>query len=259
MKPQIQDSKQVSADEAITRLTAMGEIKVWSLLATIFGGFASNDGDQISGTHLTKIMTRIGVKPEAMRVAIHRLKKDGWITVEKSGRINRYGLSDVARAETHSVSAQIFASKIDERSDWGICLGKPAAAVQIPMNALPIGSFGFIAPLDARGDHDCLFGKLDQRNLPHWLEAELLPKHHRTNLNELYAVMAALQIDDDINTLEFITLNVLVLHNWRRLALRQAPLIEALMGPEWIGAKCRKLAIKTLNQLQCALADLDKV
>ena len=57
--------------------------RVWSLLVTVFGDLAQ-DGSALPGTVLGEIMSRVGIKPEAMRVALHRLRKDGWIESERA-------------------------------------------------------------------------------------------------------------------------------------------------------------------------------
>ena len=71
-------------DQSITdRLLGLESTKTWSLIATLFGDL---DGDELSGKALWSLLAPLGIKPEATRVALHRLKKDGWIVAKKAGR-----------------------------------------------------------------------------------------------------------------------------------------------------------------------------
>ena len=48
--------------------------RVWSLIVTVFGDLAQRNGDEIAGPVLGEILAPVGVRPEAMRVALHRLR-----------------------------------------------------------------------------------------------------------------------------------------------------------------------------------------
>ena len=84
--------------DTIARLTALGPLRVWSLLVTVFGDLTQDDA--LEGPTLSALMSEIGVKPEATRVALHRLRADGWITSEKTGRTSRHRLSAKGRADS---------------------------------------------------------------------------------------------------------------------------------------------------------------
>jgi phenylacetic acid degradation operon negative regulatory protein len=79
-------------EKAITALTGLGPIRVWSVLVTVFGDLAHETS--LDGSTLSAIMAEIGIKPEASRVALYRLRSDGWVRSEKTGRTSRYNLTD---------------------------------------------------------------------------------------------------------------------------------------------------------------------
>ena len=60
--------------------------RVWSVIISLFGDMAQRPNEKISGAALTRIITPMGIKPEAIRVALHRLRKDGWIESVRAGR-----------------------------------------------------------------------------------------------------------------------------------------------------------------------------
>ncbi len=67
-------------------LTALPTPRVWSMMVTIFGDLAQAPRDRIDGPLLTRLTDGMGIKPEAVRVALHRLRNEDWITSVKSGR-----------------------------------------------------------------------------------------------------------------------------------------------------------------------------
>ena len=52
-------------------LRAVGGGRVWSLMISLFGDLAQEDGTAISGPVLSAMMSLLLVKPEAARVALH--------------------------------------------------------------------------------------------------------------------------------------------------------------------------------------------
>jgi phenylacetic acid degradation operon negative regulatory protein len=79
-------------------------------LVSVFGELAQDQGSRISGSLLRHITEQIGIKPEAMRVASHRLSKDGWIDSERHGRTSAYYLTKWGRAQSASASPRIYAA-----------------------------------------------------------------------------------------------------------------------------------------------------
>lgn len=95
-------------ENLVKHLTDDQTPRVWSLLLTVFGELAQDQGAHISGLLLRQISERIGIKPEAMRVAIHRLRKDGWIDSKRNGRTSSYFLTDWGRAQSAQASPRIY-------------------------------------------------------------------------------------------------------------------------------------------------------
>ena len=89
-------------------LTAGRPHRLWSLIITIFGDLAQAPGSRISGAALGEITELIGVKPEAMRVALHRLRKDGWLESEREGRASFHHLTQYGRTQCAEASPRIY-------------------------------------------------------------------------------------------------------------------------------------------------------
>lgn len=116
-------------DYTISVLAHREQTKVWSVIVTIFGDLAKNHGDEISGPLLSMIMENIGIRPKAIRVAIHRLRKDNWIESRKEGRVSQYRLSAKGYAESEVSRPRIYenvqAPDQNSGKDWHLLLQEP--------------------------------------------------------------------------------------------------------------------------------------
>lgn len=147
--------------------------RVWSLMVTAFGELAQTPDAQISGALLRAICELIGVKLEAMRVALHRLRKDGWIESSRSGRTSSYSLTDWGRTQSADASPRIYAKDALVDRSWLILTnpadGQPDALAQgtwITPNLVisanvPQLSDAFATPINAATP------------LPNWIRAKL--------------------------------------------------------------------------------------
>ena len=103
----------------VTELAALDTLKTWSLIVTLFGDL---EKEELSGAEIRTLLEHIGIKPEAIRVALHRLKSDGWITASKQGREAIYEMTNMARAETKAVAPDIYRKNVKHQGRWRFCL-----------------------------------------------------------------------------------------------------------------------------------------
>ena len=75
---------------------------------TIFGDLAREDNRYISSRTLNRLTAQIGVKPEATRVALHRLRKEDWLESAKFGRESHYRLTDNGRNLSREAAPRIY-------------------------------------------------------------------------------------------------------------------------------------------------------
>ena len=73
-------------DQMVKNVLGDAPPRVWSLLVTIFGDLALAKDARLSGASVNALTAAIGIKPEATRVASHRLRKEGWIESHRTGR-----------------------------------------------------------------------------------------------------------------------------------------------------------------------------
>jgi len=247
----------------VTQLTGGQTPRVWSLLVTVFGELAQDQGARISGSLLRRICAGIGIKPEAMRVALHRLRKDGWVESERSGRTSTYFLTDWGRAQSAQASPRIYSADPAARQAWLVVCNpgqsqalEPCAGVWIASNLvvsaqLPAVPDVFTTPLDANTP------------LPDWIKSKLCDEVTVTMSQNLAEVLTALraQLDamPDLKPLEVTALRVLLVHSWRRIVLRAPVLPDDVFPQDWRGGFCRAQVSDLLHRYSKPdLATLDR-
>ena len=102
----------------IAELKDVGPIKVWSLLVTIFGDLSEVHGGFLTSRQLNGLFNAFDIQSGALRVALHRLRKDGWIESERIGRISRFKMTRLAQQETDKAKPVVYRAPSDHRESW---------------------------------------------------------------------------------------------------------------------------------------------
>ena len=237
--------------DVIDQLIAFGDLKVWSVLVTLFGDLTPERGDRIDGPALSVLTARIGIRPEALRVALHRLRKDDWIVTARKGRISAYGLSAHGQRETEAVRAHIYGAAAIPNPGWYTIIPPPQSGDAALPGWIPVGRDVFISPTKPDAASKAMVTAIGRGDLPDWVKRKVVPP----DLERAFGGLAQVLVRGPVvraDMLDSVALRLLVLHHWRRLALRLMPEAEALMQPDWSGARCRR-------QVQQWLRDLPRV
>jgi phenylacetic acid degradation operon negative regulatory protein len=243
-------------DTTFTALHAQGPLKTWSLIVTIFGDIAPAKVDLIDSQLLAALTAPFGVKPEALRVALHRLRKDGWLEAVRTGRRSAYHLSETGEALTRAAYARIYRNvQSGQGADWQIELIEDAAAEGRAKTAL-IGPNILVSAKPAEGAPL----SLPAADVPEWMRAALTTDEvleefalYEQTLEALVPALEGKGLTDEAR----LALRFLVLHYWRRIVLRQPEVHEVLLGADWAGHRARVLTLQVFEALpRPALADL---
>lgn len=235
-------------DTTSSSLHAQGPLKTWSLIVTIFGDIAPAKEEHLDSQLLAALTAPFGVKPEALRVALHRLRKDGWLEAVKRGRRSAYHLSATGEALTRAAYAQIYrVAPVGQGSDWQIELLEDATTAKRAGSAV-------VAPNILVSPAGTATGALCMRagDVPAWMRASLTSAEtsaefalYTEALTELVPKLSTARLD----ARQKLALRLLVLHHWRRIVLRQPEVHEALLGESWAGHKARQLTLEVFATL----------
>ena len=225
--------------------------RVWSLIVTIFGDLAQGKGDAISGPLLSQLTGLMGVRPEAMRVALHRLRKDGWIESLREGRASTHFLTGYGRAQSAAASPRIYGTGVPSPDLWHLLIaGDTVGAARLEAflqsdDYIALGGQAALAPGPLPDDHGGLLGvETGAVAVPDWLRAQICPEPLMRAYSECLAafenVLDCLDRSPPLTGAEAAALRGLVVHSWRRILLRHPDLPPAFFPEGWPGVAARE-------------------
>ena len=202
----------------IENLRQDGRLRVWSLVITVFGDLVQHRGGEISTARLGEVLGRIGVEAGALRTALSRLDKDGWVDRVRAGRVAICKLGAAGRAEFVNANAQIYAPpRTAPVTRWTLSVAEDQTIALKPSEEAPAG-----ASCAVSGELTALTPAFRNR---------LLSSAHRAALISLARDIEALA-GQTLEPLDAAAARVLLIHRWRRLALRHPEIVPELMPPD---------------------------
>jgi phenylacetic acid degradation operon negative regulatory protein len=237
--------------DTIAELHRLGGQRVWSLLVTVFGDLAQEPGQVIEGRTLSAIMTAMSIRPEATRVALHRLRNDGWIESQKVGRTSHHALTDLGRSQSAAAAPRIYGTSA-QSAEWQVCILPPAAngSETSRMAALGYAELAprvFVGPAGS-GPEDGLY--LTVSEVPIWVQDALISEEIAQDYVNLRTALQRIetQVPAEQSALDRAVLRTLIVHNWRRIVLKHPELPAQLLPRNWQGHACRELVHKLLDR-----------
>ncbi|MEX0305593.1 MAG: PaaX family transcriptional regulator C-terminal domain-containing protein [Leisingera sp.] len=253
-------------DATVQQLNDPQNQRVWSVIVSLFGDLAQEKGAQISGGALTRIITPMGIKPEAIRVALHRLRKDGWIESARAGRASVHYLTEYGRKQSAAVTPRIYERRAAPPGDWHLLIAEGSASQTSLEEVLLLPNYVAVNRTTALGHgpvpgifDDLMAARVNTVNVPGWLKSRVFP-------DQLRDACAALQQDLEripapppgLTPAQCGTLRTLIVHRWRRVVLRHPDLPPVFHPEDWAGESCRTQVFQLLDQLPLPdLSDLD--
>ncbi|WP_147109676.1 PaaX family transcriptional regulator C-terminal domain-containing protein [Tateyamaria sp. syn59] len=226
--------------QALQSLSDLGPLRVWSLLVTVFGDLAPDQ--PLNGPTLSAIMGEIGIKPEASRVALHRLRSDGWVSSAKQGRNSLHSLTAKGRSDSDAARGRIYGGG---QATEAVAILMQANTELDPTRFAQIASRLFLCSSTELLPSDAM--RLAPESLPPWLGSQIETDGMRDAYKSLHAVLTDIseELDQDMTPVQTAALRVLIVHAWRRLTLKHPDLPRAAHSPDWRGHDCRAL-VQTL-------------
>ena len=217
-----------------------------SVIVTVYGDAIAPRGGEIALSSLLELMAALGVAEGVVRTAVSRLARDGWLEGHRAGRRSFYRLSRRAKQETATAGPRIYgpldgpwsgqlrlafaeagvARTLLERAGYallapGVLVAPDSASVPPPglPSLLGAGEPGAMQALAARA----------------WPVAQVGAGYAR--FVQLFADLASPA--PILPPLDSMAARVLLIHEYRRVVLRDPHLPFALLPSDWPGAAAR--------------------
>lgn len=262
----------------------LSRVHAGSLIISVFGDAVLPRGGRIWLGSLIRLLEPLGLNERLVRTAVFRLAKDGWLRSEPSGRRTDYLLTPSGQQRFEEASRHIYASSTppwDRRWRLIMAVGELSAKERESLRQAlfwqgfgMLGSDCFIHPsADLIAAFDALsaegMGALLQRLKPLLAADAVLGSaasdvdlvRRAWNLDRLadmyeefvacYQPIVA-QLRDgagEVGDDSAFQLRVLLIHDYRRLLLRDPELPDVLLSPDWSGQRARLLCRELYRRL----------
>ena len=275
--PQPIDALTRRTDALVARFRRQKPLRGGSLLVTIFGDAIAPRGGVIALGSLIELARPFGITDRHVRTAIGRLANEQWVSSQRSGRVSFYQLTSHGRARFAEATQRIYgAAPADWNGEWTlVILPRSTGAAGDLREELSWLGFGQItsgvfahpthgedtvrarvAELESEGDVIVIqraavtHASNQQLVAMGWDLGELARRYRR--FVEMFAPLdAALNRSVDAAGETAFVLRTLLVHEYRKIHLRDPQLPASLLPQQWAGADahalCRSLYAKVFG------------
>lgn len=263
-------------DEFLRQRMQNGNISTTALLVTFFCDVVTQHGGEIWLGSLIKALTPLGINERLTRTSVFRLVQDGWLESRKQGRRSFYSLTRTGQNYYQRAAARIYASKQTEwGGNWSLLFTsmvpeKKREALNRGLLWLGYGRIAagvFALPHNQREVLDELLADLCLDNTVVHMQAQtndaenlkklVLSRWHLDELQSLYREFIsqylnagkALKKQPPPDGQSQLLLRVLLIHEYRRILLRDPELPAEMLPENWGGYSARTLAARLYRKL----------
>jgi phenylacetic acid degradation operon negative regulatory protein len=225
--------------------------RTWSLIVTIFGDVIAPRGGTVWLGTLLRLLAGLEIGEGVVRTAMSRLAADGWVERQRAGRNSFYRLSDKGRATFGPATRHIYNAA---PRPWGGRFSAVLLDNGATRAALAGSGCGALAPglwispgqSIAAGDEALHF---QIGGTPEELRAlaargwplAALARDYEAFLAHFAPLQAALAQGAELDDLQALVARVLLIHEYRRVVLRDPVLPVGLLPANWPGQAARAL------------------
>lgn len=247
-------------DDLISTIQNRRPARTWSLIVSFFGVLALPDSRPLRLSDLQDWLARLAVEPGLVRTALSRLVASGTLLRERDGKAALYRLSAAAEQEFRQAAGRIFGPDLPQptgrlelalldqaetRQDWREALSAaefvplvPHALIRPEHRARPAPTGPGLFVLHADADRP-----LAERAPVLWPLAELAQGYRA-----IIAPADRLK-EAQLSTGDACLARVLLVHEFRRLVLRDPGLPPSLLPIDWPGDAARTAFDRTMAVL----------
>ena len=217
--------------------------RTWSIIVTLYGDAIMPRGGQVWLGAITAFCQGMGIGEGVVRTAMSRLAADGWVERNRVGRNSFYALAERGRAVFGQAAARIYHPKAPSWSGRFLAL---LTSENLTHAGFGSPSAGFwIAPEGTKTPPDALCFALEGDPETHralaaraW-KLEETAQGYRRFLDRFTPLRTAQA--EKLSDLEAMIARVLLIHDYRRIILRDPLLPFPILPLDWPGEAARAL------------------
>lgn len=227
-----------------------------SVIITIYGDAIAPRGGELALSSLLELMAALGANGGVVRTAISRLARDGWLEGHRAGRRSFYRLSRRGKLESAKAGPRIYGPLV---SPWGGQLRLAFAEAGVERTMLEQAGYALLAPGVLAAPDTALtpppgIPALLSNGTPEALRALAARAWPVTRVGMGYAGFVELFADLDslaagLQPLEALAMRILLIHEYRRVTLRDPRLPSGLLPPDWPGTTACALCARLYTTL----------
>jgi phenylacetic acid degradation operon negative regulatory protein len=238
--------------------------RTWSLIVTLFGDVVVPRGGSLwLGTAL-EIFEALQIGGNVVRTAMSRLTADGWLERNRIGRNSHYRLAAKGRVIFAEAARRIYGATPlawDGRFRMAVLGSSDAEATRATLEAggfaqMAAGVLIAISPkADLATPADIVMMQADtdadgaRRLAERVWPTQRLGERYRRFIEAFQPLAAHVAAGDALSDREALLGRLLLIHEYRRLALRDPMLPEALRPEDWPGSEARALCARLYRSL----------
>ena len=258
-------------DQLITRFQQQTPIRASSLIITLYGDAIEPHGGTVWLGSLIQLLEPMCINERLIRTSIFRLTKEGWLSAEKVGRRSYYSLTGTGRRRFEKAFKRVYSSSVPAW-DGAWCLVvlsqlSPDKRKQV-REELEWQGFGAIAPtvlanprcdrvdvsatlqeLDALEDsiifetrtQDVLASRALRAQVRESWNIDELGRHYSEFIQLFRPLWKELKEQENLQPADCFLARTLLIHEYRKLLLRDPQLPDELLPGDWEGRAARQL------------------
>ncbi len=250
-------------------------IRGGSLIMSIYGDAIVPRGGSVWLGSLIKLLEPLGLNQRLVRTSIFRLTKDGWLSSTQVGRRSYYEVTDAGMRRFQLAFKRVYGELHPHwQGEWDLLLtsaldqeARTELKKELRWQGFASVSSGVLAHpnCDAKGLHDTLADLGVQQHVIHmksqlqgesalitlkdsvkkWWDLEELAQEYQHFIDTFTPILPALKKaqknQDDLDPQQCFLLRTLMIHQYRRLLLKDPHLPEQLLPEGWAGNTARAL------------------
>ncbi|SDI01588.1 transcriptional regulator, PaaX family [Pseudomonas flavescens] len=258
-------------NQLITRFQERTPIRASSLIITLYGDAIEPHGGTVWLGSLIQLLEPIGINERLIRTSIFRLTKEGWLSAEKVGRRSYYSLTGTGRRRFEKAFKRVYSATVPAWDGaWCLVVLSQLATEKRKQvrEELEWLGFGAISPtvlanprserndvtatlqdLDALEDsivfetraQDVLASKALRMQVRESWNIDELGQHYSEFIQLFRPLWQALREQDGLRAQDCFLARTLLVHEYRRLLLRDPQLPDELLPGDWEGRAARQL------------------